>query len=119
MQLTASSFKAYDIRGIVPSALNEEFAAGLGRAFGTLALREGQKSVAVGRDGVPIERVFETIVRKDIARDFRQGREIVIAERLLGLCGARGQQARQPAYAGCQRAGRGDANELAALRLLD
>lgn len=51
MQLTASSFKAYDIRGIVPAALHEEFALGLGRAFGTLALREGQTSVAVGRDG--------------------------------------------------------------------
>ncbi len=51
MQLTASSFKAYDIRGIVPSALNEAFALGLGRAFGTIALREGQKTVAVGRDG--------------------------------------------------------------------
>ncbi len=51
MQITASSFKAYDIRGVVPSALNEAFALGLGRAFGTTALREGQKSVAVGRDG--------------------------------------------------------------------
>jgi phosphomannomutase len=51
MQITASSFKAYDIRGIVPGALNEEFALGLGRAFGTIALREGQKAVAVGRDG--------------------------------------------------------------------
>ena len=51
MQLTASSFKAYDIRGIVPAALNEAFALGLGRAFGTLALREGQTTVAVGRDG--------------------------------------------------------------------
>ena len=51
MQVTASAFKAYDIRGIVPNALNEEFALGLGRAFGTIALREGQKTVAVGRDG--------------------------------------------------------------------
>lgn len=51
MQITASSFKAYDIRGIVPQALSEAFALGLGRAFGTLALREGQRSVAVGRDG--------------------------------------------------------------------
>jgi phosphomannomutase len=51
MQVTASAFKAYDIRGIVPSALNESFALGLGRAFGTIALREGQKTVAVGRDG--------------------------------------------------------------------
>ena len=51
MQVSTTSFKAYDIRGVVPSALNEEFALGLGRAFGTLALREGQKAVAVGRDG--------------------------------------------------------------------
>jgi phosphomannomutase len=51
MQVTTSAFKAYDIRGIVPSALNEDFALGLGRAFGTVALREGQKAVAVGRDG--------------------------------------------------------------------
>jgi phosphomannomutase len=51
MQVTTSAFKAYDIRGIVPSALNEAFAEGLGKAFGTLALREGQRAVAVGRDG--------------------------------------------------------------------
>ena len=44
-------FKAYDIRGIVPSTLNEEVALGLGRAFGTAARAEGQTTVAVGRDG--------------------------------------------------------------------
>jgi phosphomannomutase len=51
MQIVTSSFKAYDIRGIVPAALNEPMAEALGKAFGTVALREGQKSVAVGRDG--------------------------------------------------------------------
>src|SRR5574343_90105 len=51
MQVTASIFKAYDIRGIVPSTLNEQVAEGLGRAFGTVALAEGQSTVAVGRDG--------------------------------------------------------------------
>ena len=51
MQLTASIFKAYDIRGIVPGAINASVAQALGRAFGTLALREGQTAVAVGRDG--------------------------------------------------------------------
>ena len=51
MQVTASIFKAYDIRGIVPSTLNEQVAEGLGRAFGTVALAEGQTTVAVGRDG--------------------------------------------------------------------
>ena len=51
MQVTASIFKAYDIRGIVPSTLNEDLAEGLGRAFGTAAMAEGQTTVAVGRDG--------------------------------------------------------------------
>lgn len=51
MQLTPSIFKAYDIRGVVPTAIDTSVAEGLGRAFGTVALREGQTAVAVGRDG--------------------------------------------------------------------
>jgi phosphomannomutase len=51
MQVNASIFKAYDIRGVVPSTINEELAVALGKAFGTIALAEGEKSVAVGRDG--------------------------------------------------------------------
>ncbi|MFZ4623845.1 MAG: phosphomannomutase/phosphoglucomutase [Rhodoferax sp.] len=51
MQLPASIFKAYDIRGVVPDSVNPELAEALGRAFGTLAWREGQRVVAVGRDG--------------------------------------------------------------------
>jgi len=51
MQITPSIFKAYDIRGVVPSTLNEQVAEGLGRAFGTHALALGQHTVAVGRDG--------------------------------------------------------------------
>jgi phosphomannomutase len=51
MQLSPSIFKAYDIRGVVPSTINPDVARGLGRAFGTVALAEGQTTVAVGRDG--------------------------------------------------------------------
>ena len=51
MQASASIFKAYDIRGVVPSTINEAFAEALGKAFGTVALAEGEKTVAVGRDG--------------------------------------------------------------------
>jgi phosphomannomutase len=51
MQVTPSIFKAYDIRGVVPSTLNEQVAEALGRAFGTRAMAEGQTTVAVGRDG--------------------------------------------------------------------
>ena len=51
MQLAASIFKAYDIRGVVPSTLTPEVAEALGKAFGTIALAQGEQSVAVGRDG--------------------------------------------------------------------
>jgi len=51
MQLSASIFKAYDIRGIVPSTIDEAVAEALGRAFGTVARGEGETCVAVGRDG--------------------------------------------------------------------
>jgi phosphomannomutase len=51
MNLSASIFKAYDIRGVVPATIDEAVAEALGRAFGTVALREGEKTVAVGRDG--------------------------------------------------------------------
>ncbi|MFM2053514.1 MAG: hypothetical protein RL456_1551 [Pseudomonadota bacterium] len=51
MQVIASAFKAYDIRGIVGQALDELFAEHLGRAFGSEALALGERVVAVGRDG--------------------------------------------------------------------
>ena len=51
MQIASSIFKAYDIRGIVPSTISEEVARGLGRAFGSAALAQGETQVAVGRDG--------------------------------------------------------------------
>ncbi|HEY5580050.1 MAG TPA: phosphomannomutase/phosphoglucomutase [Rhodoferax sp.] len=51
MKFSASIFKAYDIRGVVPSTINEAQAEALGRAFGTAARREGETAVAVGRDG--------------------------------------------------------------------
>jgi phosphomannomutase len=51
MQVAASIFKAYDIRGVVGQTIDERFAEHLGRAFGSEALAAGEKAVAVGRDG--------------------------------------------------------------------
>ena len=51
MNVNASSFKAYDIRGIVGKALDAHFAEHLGRAFGSEAVRAGERAVVVGRDG--------------------------------------------------------------------
>jgi phosphomannomutase len=44
-------FKAYDIRGVVPMGFDAGFAQQLGRAFAQLALAEGERVAAVGRDG--------------------------------------------------------------------
>ncbi len=51
MDVAASVFKAYDIRGVVGQTIDELFAEHLGRAFGSEALAAGEKAVAVGRDG--------------------------------------------------------------------
>jgi phosphomannomutase len=51
MHVTASNFKAYDIRGVVGRTIDESFAEHLGRSFGTEAVKAGEKAVVVGRDG--------------------------------------------------------------------
>jgi phosphomannomutase len=51
MPISPSIFKAYDVRGVVPSTLTEEVAQALGRAFAAMARREHEKTVVVGRDG--------------------------------------------------------------------
>ncbi len=51
MQVDASIFKAYDIRGIVGKNLDEKVAEHIGRAFGTEARAKGEEAVVVGRDG--------------------------------------------------------------------
>jgi len=51
MHISPSIFKAYDVRGIVPSTLNADVARALGRAFGMAARQAQQTTVAVGRDG--------------------------------------------------------------------
>lgn len=51
MQVHASIFKAYDIRGVVPVTLTTDVARALGRAFGSRAMQLGSRTVAVGRDG--------------------------------------------------------------------
>ena len=51
MHVSASVFKAYDIRGIFGADIDERFAEHLGRAFGSEAVAAGERAVAVGRDG--------------------------------------------------------------------
>ncbi|RIX44696.1 MAG: phosphomannomutase/phosphoglucomutase [Rhodocyclales bacterium GT-UBC] len=49
--LPAEIFKAYDIRGIVNKSLTADVVRQIGHALGSLAIEQGQKAIAVGRDG--------------------------------------------------------------------
>ncbi len=49
--LTPGIFKAYDIRGVLGSTLDEAIARQIGLAFGSTALEKGEKTVIIGRDG--------------------------------------------------------------------
>lgn len=51
MQVAASIFKAYDIRGIINETLNPETAEAIGRAFGSQIRALGESDVVIGRDG--------------------------------------------------------------------
>jgi phosphomannomutase/phosphoglucomutase len=47
----ASIFRAYDIRGIVGKTLTPESVYAIGQVLGSLALEQGEKRMALGRDG--------------------------------------------------------------------
>ena len=51
MNIDASIFRAYDLRGVVADALTPEACEQIGRAFGSEALARGQKTVNLARDG--------------------------------------------------------------------
>ncbi len=48
--LNDNIFREYDIRGIADRDLTDEVATAIGRAFGTHFIRDGRKSVVIGRD---------------------------------------------------------------------
>lgn len=49
--LSKTIFKAYDIRGVIGSTLDEDIARRIGQAFGAAALAKGEHKVVIGRDG--------------------------------------------------------------------
>lgn len=51
MNIDASIFRAYDIRGVVADALTPQAVELIGRAFGSESLARGQRTVTLGRDG--------------------------------------------------------------------
>ena len=51
MTITQDIFRAYDIRGIVETALTPEAAKQIGQAFATESLKQNCDTVVIGRDG--------------------------------------------------------------------
>ena len=51
MNVPASIFKAYDIRGIIDETLNPQIARAIGQAFGSQMRDLGEMDVVIGRDG--------------------------------------------------------------------
>ena len=51
LALSKTSFKAYDIRGVIGKTLDAGIARHIGRAFGAAALAKGERKVVIGRDG--------------------------------------------------------------------
>lgn len=51
MTITEDIFRAYDIRGVVETALTPDAVQQIGQAFATEALSQNQKTVVIGRDG--------------------------------------------------------------------
>lgn len=50
MTIPAHIFREYDIRGIAGKELTEEVALAIGKSFGTLLVREGKHTLAIGHD---------------------------------------------------------------------
>ena len=51
MTISEDIFRAYDIRGIVETALTPDAVRQIGQAFATAALQQNQQTVVIGRDG--------------------------------------------------------------------
>jgi phosphomannomutase len=62
-----SFLREYDARGIVGEALTENDAYFLGKAFGTLVVRNGGTSISIGRDGRHSSLSLETALAKGLA----------------------------------------------------
>lgn len=62
--MNPSIFREYDIRGVAEKDLTDSVVERIGKAYGTLLVKEGGKHMVVGRDGrLSSPRIFEGLVR--------------------------------------------------------
>ena len=104
-QFHPTTLREYDIRGTVGKTLSEADAFAVGRCFGSIVMRNGGKTVAVGYDGRMSSPQMEAALVKGLnasgAEAIRIGRGptpmLYYASTKLAADGAEGQQGRQPA----------------------
>lgn len=65
-QFNPSILREYDIRGIVGETLTEEDATALGRAFGSIILRNGGRKICLGYDGRLSSPMMESAILKGL-----------------------------------------------------
>ena len=80
-----TTLREYDIRGIVGRTLSARDAFAIGRCFGSLVVRDGGRTVAVGRDGrlsgPELEAALVDTARVVVTRYFaRRGRTVTLPE---------------------------------------
>ena len=69
MTISEDIFRAYDIRGVVETALTPDAVQQIGQAFATEALSQNQKTVIIGRDG----RLSSPELAKRLSKGLRAG----------------------------------------------
>jgi phosphomannomutase/phosphoglucomutase len=63
-RIAANCFRAYDIRGIADTELNDNTCFAIGRAIGSEALVRGQSKLLLGRDGrLSSPRIHQTLIK--------------------------------------------------------
>jgi phosphomannomutase len=66
-QFDPTTLREYDIRGTVGGTLSEADAFAIGRCFGSLVVRAGGRTVAVGYDGRLSSPSLETALAKGLS----------------------------------------------------
>ncbi|MDH5711254.1 MAG: phosphomannomutase/phosphoglucomutase [Gammaproteobacteria bacterium] len=69
MTISEDIFRAYDIRGIVETALTPDAVRQIGQAFATESLKQNQDTVVIGRDG----RLSSPMLSKALSEGLRAG----------------------------------------------
>lgn len=73
-KLPAHIFRAYDIRGVADTELNDEIAFRIARAIGTLAAEAEEKTIILGHDGRNSSERLRAVVEKGL---LESGRDVV------------------------------------------